>query len=188
MLSDGEIQDAMESGHITIEGVSTPYIGPASVDLHLDNKAMILNASEMSSMDGSVMDVRKDNQKRFDVFDNWNKLIVLPGEFYILSTREMIGVSAQYSGFVHGRSSLARLGLNIHMAGFVDPGFKGNITLEVTNFTKIPIALYSGMRIGQIVFMKMDKPSKVPYSMKKDAKYQRQMGPTLSLSNRDNHG
>ena len=110
---------------------------------------------------------------------------ILPGEFYILSSVEKFKLGRSIAGFVHGRSSLARNGLNIHMAGFVDPGFEGNITLEVTNFTKRPIKLQKHMRVGQMVFMKTGMPVQTSYAEKKDSKYNHQSGPTLTKISED---
>lgn len=188
MLSDRNIYSAIKDGKIKVGGVEGKVaIGPASVDLHLDNKAQILQATNMSEMEGRVLDIKKDNSKSFHQYNGWHRLIIKPGDFYVLSTIEKIELNSLHSGFVHGRSSLARLGLNIHMAGFVDPGFCGNITLEVTNFTKIPIVIYHGTRIGQMTFMKLDSPSEIDYGSKLDSKYQGQEGPTLSRSNEDTY-
>jgi len=180
ILTDRDIKLALEHQEINIEGVKDPYIGPASVDLHLDNRARYSYSHTAEKIDTSI-----DNDHLFGTDDGWEKLMLLPGAFYILSTIEVIGLNSQHAGFVHGRSSLARLGLNIHMAGFVDPGFKGNITLEVTNFTNLPIVLHKGMRIGQIVFMKAMTPAAMPYNLKYDSKYHGQSGPTLSRIEHD---
>jgi dCTP deaminase len=178
MLSDQDIKRVLDRREIMVSGA--PYIGPASVDFHLDNKCKVLkmDAEGILMCDGT-------NDDKFENLDDWNDLIVYPDEFYILSTKEKITLDNNHAGFVYGRSSLARIGLNIHMAGFVDPGFSGNITLEVTNFTRLPIKLNHGMRIGQMVFIRTDSPCLVPYSRKADAKYQGQSGPTLSKIQKD---
>lgn len=169
ILSDREIKKELqkESGLLGIEidthGLEL-YIGPSSIDLHLDNKAKI------EKEDGSFGD-----------HNDWDELIVYPGEFYVLSTVEKIKLGRQMAGFVHGRSSLAREGLNVHLAGFVDPGFEGNITLEVTNFKKNAIRLKKHLRICQLILMRTGTPVDISYPEKPDSKYQFQVGPTLSI-------
>lgn len=180
MLSDADIQNKIGAGAIQIEGSSDLYIGPASVDLHLDNKAKILLSSDEDVGSWGIIDTKKNNDVKFETYNGWERIFILPGLFYILSTTEHVTLSNKIAGFVHGRSSLARLGLNIHMAGFVDPGFSGTITLEVTNFTQRQIILYRDMRIGQMTFIETDTPSLIPYNEKKDSKYVGQQGPTLS--------
>ena len=89
------------------------------------------------------------------------------------------------AGYLQGRSSIARIGLNIHAAGFADPGFEGNLTLEVVNFTNYPIVLKKHTRIGQMTFQRTGRPCEVPYGAKKDSKYQGQVGPTLTKVHED---
>ena len=103
-----------------------------------------------------------------------------------MSTKETLTFSNSIAGFLQGRSSVARIGLNIHAAGFFDPGFSGTATLEVTNFTQITIILYENMRICQMVFVKVAIPSSDNYGIRKESKYQGQKGPTLSKIHEDN--
>lgn len=185
MLSDRDIRLALLKRQIAITGLDNLYVGPASVDLHLDNRAKIIH-NTVDELNGvNEIDTNIDNSRMFEDYNDWNVLRVFPGEFYVLSTVEKITLDAEHAGFVHGRSSLARIGLNIHMAGFVDPGFSGNITLEVTNFTSKPIVLYKHMRIGQMTFIKTNTPCEVPYNKKADSKYMGQSGPTLSKIDHD---
>lgn len=179
MFSDVDIEDAIAEGDIKIIGPDL-YIGPASVDLHLDNKMKCLSITRQVALDSSI-----DNSDAFESYDGWDELIIHPGGFYVLSTVENITLANGIAGFVHGRSSLARIGLNIHMAGFVDPGFSGNVTLEVTNFTGVPIILKKNMRIGQMTFIRTESMSRTPYNLKKDSKYNNQSGPTLSKIHQD---
>jgi len=180
VLSDKEIKDLLESKELIIE---TPdlYIGPSSVDMHLDNKAQIFVKGELKQ----VIRIDERNSDNFKEYNGWNELIIYPGEFYILSTVERFKLPNYIVGFVQGRSSIARAGISIHMAGFVDSGFEGNITLEVTNFTNTPILIPKNSRIGQIVFARMLIPSEIPYGDKKDSKYQGQMGPTITRIYKD---
>lgn len=180
ILSDGEIREELLNGDLEITGVNDIYKGPSSVDMHLDNKARIFkrNSQSFIRLDDNI----KDN---FIEHNDWDEIIIHPGKFYILSTVERFELPDDLVGFVQGRSSIARAGISIHMAGFVDAGFKGNITLEVTNFTNCPIIVPKNTRIGQIVFARMGKKAEIPYGMKKDSKYQNQSGPTITSIHKD---
>jgi len=173
ILSDRQIRDELNRSdferELTIDtGDTELYIGPSSIDLHLDNRAKICVG-----------------EGKFEDYNDWDELVVHPGEFYVLSTVEKLSLGRSIAGFVQGRSSLARIGLNIHLAGFVDPGFEGNITLEVSNFTKYPIRIKKHQRICQIVIMRTSSSVDISYAEKPDAKYQNQHGPTLSKINEE---
>lgn len=197
LMSDKEIREAMANGEIELGGFDPLYIGPSSVDLHLDNNAMILSDELMSSSDSLIqqdsidgkthipikgIDVtdKKKSASLFAEYKGWDNIIIYPKEFYILSSVERIKLAPDIAGFMHGRSSLARMGLNIHAAGFFDPGFEGTATLEVVNFTKWPIKLPKHIRICQMVFMRTGTPCDVPYNKKSDSKYVGQTGPTVT--------
>lgn len=180
LLSDHDIKIEMDKGEIIIIGSDELYIGPSSVDLHLDNVSKILTRG----VDRTIY-VGKDASKEFIEQSDWDEITIHPGEFYILSTIEKITLGDDIAAFVQGRSSIARLGINIHAAGFIDPGFSGNITLEVTNFTSVPIVIPKNTRICQLVFMYTCSPCDVPYNMKKDSKYMNQAGPTLTEIHKD---
>ncbi len=171
ILSDTDIKKAMSRKEIKVRGTKKLYIGPSSMDLHLGNIAKIMLPNE-------AIDTFYPSAK-FQEF-KFKTLIVEPGEFYLVSTKEELTFGDSIVGFIQGRSSLARIGLNIHAAGFFDAGFRGTATLELTNFTKNPIILHEGMRICQMVFAKTESPSTIPYSKKKDAKYQGQIKPKES--------
>lgn len=174
ILSDKDIRAAIKSKDIILSSPSPLYIGPASLDLHLKGTAKRLKKGF-----DVVLDCHKDNSEHFEEFE-FEDLVVEPNDFFILSTIEQIGFSRKMAGFIQGRSSLARLGLNIHAAGFFDPGFFGTATLEVSNFTSRPIVIYNGMRICQMVFAPTSSPVEVSYADKKDQKYNGQIVPTLS--------
>lgn len=182
ILSDKEIKNMLESKELIID---TPdlYIGPSSVDMHLDNKAMIFVKGELKS----VIRIDEGNSDSFKEYNDWDELTIYPNEFYILSTVERFKLADNIVGFVQGRSSIARAGISIHMAGFIDCGFEGNVTLEVTNFTNCPIVIPKNTRIGQIVFARTGEPAEIPYSKKKDSKYQGQSGPTITSIHKDYH-
>lgn len=178
ILSDVEIKEALKNGEIKIEGVDDLYIGPGSVDLHMDDKAKILFSSR-------PIYLKEDCSSHFRDIDIYEDITIHPGEFYVLSTKERLTFSGGIAGFIQGRSSLARLGINIHAAGFFDPNFSGTATLEVTNFTKAPIRIPKNTRICQMVFIRTGKQAECGYDKKKDSKYQNQSGPTLTKINKD---
>lgn len=174
ILSDRTIKKLSQKGLI-VNKFRELYTGPNSVDMHLLGESKILKQDV-------IIDCKENNDDKF-VSINFDELVLYPGKFYILSTEEILDLPDDITAFVQGRSSLARTGISVHAAGFVDSGFKGTITLEVTNMTSVPIKIYKGMRICQIVFAKADKKSLIPYGKKKDAKYQNQMKPGLSKIN-----
>jgi len=188
LLSDLDIKKEIEDGNISIEGLSELYIGPCSVDMHLDNNAVIAGKKfgETHSTNPIINVTDPESTKEyFTDYNDWSEIKIFPGEFYIMSTVEAITLPDNIAAFVQGRSSLARLGVNIHAAGFVDPGFSGNITLEVTNFTSIPIIIPKNTRICQLVFQYTKTSCEVPYGKKKDSKYQNQQGPTQTKISED---
>jgi dCTP deaminase len=179
ILSDGEIRDAISKGEIKISGVDDPYIGPSSLDLHLDGHAQIMHVHPNGRDEKSITLEDKDLiDQRFDEFSGWDEITIYPGEFHLWSTIEELEFADWIAGFIQGRSSIARIGLNIHNAGFFDPGFKGTATLEVSNLTPYPITIKRGTRICQMVFERTGRPSTTPYRWKKDAKYFGQHGAT----------
>ncbi len=184
ILSDVEIWEALNKQEIKIEfpdgNMKDLYVGPSSVDLHLDNHARILdNKLEIP------IRMDEDSSKYFREYKGWDDIIIHPGEFYILSTVEKLTFNESIAGFIQGRSSVARLGINVHAAGFFDPKFSGTATLEVTNFTNSPIIIPKNTRICQMVFVRTGKESKIGYDEKMDSKYYKQMGPTVSKIHQD---
>lgn len=195
LLSDIEIKEAIKNKEIEISGYPDIYIGPSSVDLHLDNKAMILDDEKIKlstyihygeqSFQGLSFEDREKSASMFTEYSGWDKIIIYPGEFYILSSIERIKFADNIAGFIQGRSSIARVGINVHNAGYFDVGFEGTATLEVANFTKYPVLIPKHTRICQMVFAKTGKPAEIPYWKKKDSKYQGQSGPTITKINED---
>ncbi len=178
IMSDGEIMDALRNGEIGIDHLGDLKIGPCSVDLHLDNKAMILDDSKM--FEGEAMEFGNPAQStdKFTPYNGWESITIHPNEFYILSSKEKIVLDKKTAAFVCGRSSMGRIGLNVHVAGVVDAGFSGVLSIIVTNFTKYPIILKAGTRVAQIVFFKTGKEALVGYGEKTDSKYNNQSGPS----------
>lgn len=186
ILSDGEIKKAIEEGDIEVTGFDGElYIGPSSLDLHLDNRAMIFDDEKFEPREMLDFSNKSASADKFTEYKDWEKIVIYPGEFYILSSIEKIKFADNIVGFIQGRSSVARMGINIHAAGYFDAGFEGTATLEVTNFTNHPVIIPAGTRICQMVFARMGKKAKVPYSKKKDSKYNGQMGPTITSIHKD---
>lgn len=185
LLSDTDITREIDSGRLKIEGINDIYLGPCSIDMHLDNKCKYIQKTK--DYDNGYVYVNDKNSSVFPFIENngWDSVTIYPGNFYLLSTIEKVTLPDSIAAFVQGRSSLARLGLNIHAAGFIDPGFSGNITLEVTNFTSVPIVIPKETRICQLVFEYTNKPCAVPYNKRKDSKYNNQIGPTLTSIHKD---
>lgn len=195
-MSDIEIKEAISNKEIEITGIDEVHIGSSSVDLHLDNRSMILDSEKVKGSDfihvagqepfhGLSFKDKERSSALFTEYNNWEEIVIYPGEFYILSTVERIKFADNIAGFVQGRSSLARMGIQVHCAGFCDVGFEGTITLEVTNLTLHPILISKNTRICQLVFAKTGKPSETPYGKNKRDKYQNQSGPTITRISKD---
>ena len=181
ILSDVTIRVELAAGRIVIEPLGERAVQPSSVDLRIDRLFRIFR-----NHTAEVIDVRKpqeDLTEEIDVGED-GVFILHPGEFVLGSTLEWVGIPLDLVGRLEGKSSLGRLGLLIHStAGFVDAGFEGHLTLELSNVANLPITVYPGMKIGQISFLKMTTPAAVPYgSPELGSKYQRQHGPTPSRS------
>ena len=169
ILSDRRLRELLKSGELVISPIDDRLqIQPASVDIRLDDTfATVKNSyNQIISLDESY---------DYDEFRR-DEYILLPGQFILGSTIEYIELPPNITAFVEGRSSYGRLGLFIQNAGWVDPGFKGNITLELFNASNRAIKLRAGKRLGQLVFAEMDSPAENPYN----GKYQLQRGATGS--------
>ncbi|MGQ4892441.1 MAG: dCTP deaminase [Candidatus Njordarchaeia archaeon] len=177
LLSDGTIKELIEKGEIVIKPFNLDSLSPSSVDLRLGNRFIIFKKSEKETID-----VRKPiNRELYEEIETNEGLTVKPYQFLLAHTLEYIKLPSYVSARLEGRSSLARLGLIIHSTGgFIDAGFEGQITLEITNINSIPIKIYPGMRIAQIAFEKLDRPAGNPYNLRKNSKYVKQRGATLS--------
>ena len=179
ILSDRTIREELAAGRIGIDPLDESCIQPSSVDLRLDRLFRVFLNHTMP-----VIDVRKDlsDLTREVEIDEGDAFILHPGEFVLGSSFEQISLPDDLVARIEGKSSLGRLGLLIHStAGFIDAGFSGHITLELSNVANLPITLYPGMKIGQVSFLRMTTPADVPYgSAKVGSKYQGQRGPTPS--------
>jgi dCTP deaminase len=179
VLSDRDIRTELESGRVTIRPYDPVDLQPSSVDLHLDRTFRVFRNNRYAYID--PRSPQPDLTELLAV-DGEEPFILHPTEFVLAQTLEWIELPDDLVARLEGRSSLGRLGLLIHStAGYVDPGWKGNLTLELSNVANLPIALYFGMRIGQISFFRMSSPVERPYgSASLGSKYQGQSEPTAS--------
>lgn len=168
ILSDGEIKELLEKGELSISPLSENQIQPASVDITLGNTFSVIKDNPEG-----VLHPNRNNEYIKCVTD---KYVLLPGQFVLATTREYISLPNNLTAFVEGRSSWGRLGLFVQNAGWVDPGFEGEITLELFNANRCAIELSEGLRIGQLVFARMEKAAMNPYG----GKYQGQKTATGS--------
>jgi dCTP deaminase len=180
VLSDRTIKDEIAKGRIIIEPLMPGCIQPASVDLHLDKKLLIFKPQRHPA----YIDVRRslDHLNELVELDEDSAFFLAPGEFVLVSTLESITLPDDVVGRLEGKSSLGRIGLLIHStAGYVDPGWQGNLTIELSNVAKLPITLYYKMKIGQISFLRLTSPVDRLYGAAElGSKYQGQTEPTAS--------
>jgi dCTP deaminase len=178
VLSDRSIREALAAGTIVIDPFDDSCIQPSSVDLHVDQYFRLFR-----NHTSRVIDVREDQEDLTELVDIGEEPLILhPGEFVLGSTQEKVTLPADLVARLEGKSSLGRLGLLIHStAGFVDAGWDGHLTLELSNVANLPITVYPGMKIGQISFLQMTTAADKPYgSDGLRSKYQGQWGPTPS--------
>src|SRR5262245_38501056 len=184
VLSDRDIRAALESGEVVIRPYDPKDLQPSSVDLHLDRRFRVFRNNRYPYID--VRHPQPDLTELVSVEDE-EPFILHPGEFVLGQTLEWTELPNDLVARLEGKSSLGRLGLLIHStAGYVHPGWKGNLTLELSNVANLPIALYYGMKIGQISYFKMSSEVDRPYgSAELGSKYQGQSEPTASAFHRD---
>jgi dCTP deaminase len=184
VLSDRDIRAEIEAGRIVIDPYIPEAVQPSSVDLHLDRRFRVFRNSRYP-----YIDVREPQPELTELLEisGDEPFILHPGEFVLGSTLERVGLPDDLVARLDGKSSLGRLGLLIHStAGFVDPGWEGNLTLELSNVANLPITLYDGMKIGQISFQRLSSPVEVGYGDARiGSKYRGQRDPTASLYHRD---
>jgi dCTP deaminase len=179
ILSDRSIREELAAGRIVIDPLDESCIQPSSVDLHIDRYFRVFRNHTMG-----YIDVKQDMEELTELVEikDDDTFILHPGEFVLGSTAERVALPDDLVARLEGKSSLGRLGLLIHStAGFVDAGWDGHLTLELSNVANLPITLYPGMKIGQISFLRMTTPADQPYGSKGvGSKYQGQRGPTPS--------
>lgn len=183
IFSDRTIREALAAGRIVIDPLEPSFIQPSSVDLRVDSAFRVFENHRYPHID--PRSPQEDLTKLIEVGDE--PFVLHPGEFVLGSTLERVQLGEDIVARLEGKSSLGRLGLLIHStAGFVDPGFDGYLTLELSNVANLPIAIYPGMKIGQISFYQMTTAADHPYgSTEAGSKYQGQRGPTPSRSHID---
>ena len=179
VLSDHDIKLALEGGGVTIRPHDPKDVQPSSVDLHLDRRFRVFRNNRYAFID--VRSPQPDLTELLTIEDD-EPFILHPGEFVLGQTLEWVELPNDLVARLEGKSSLGRLGLLIHStAGFIDPGWDGHVTLELSNVANLPITIYHGMKIGQLSFVQLTEPSANPYgSAGLGSKYQGQRGPTPS--------
>jgi dCTP deaminase len=181
LLSDRDIRAEITAGRVAVEPFAESMVQPSSVDVRLDRFFRVFENHKYSVIDPSI---EQSELTREVVVEPNEHFILHPGEFVLASTYEIITLPDDIAGRLEGKSSLGRLGLLTHStAGFIDPGFSGHITLELSNVANLPVKLFPGMKIGQLCLIKLSSPAEHPYgSAVYASRYQGQRGPTASRS------
>lgn len=179
VLSDKTIRDEIAAGRIALDPFDDSLVQPSSVDVRVDGSFRIFHNTRHPFID--VKKPMEDLTELVRIADD-EPFILHPGEFVLGQTLERVRIPDDIVARLEGKSSLGRLGLLIHStAGFVDAGFEGNLTLELSNVANLPITIYHGMLIGQLSFMRMDQPVDIAYGRSEaGSKYQGQSEPTPS--------
>ena len=179
VLSDRTIRRLLEEGRIGIDPYAEELLQPSSVDVRVDRLFRVFRNSRYP-----FIDVKQEMEELTELVevDTEEAFILHPGEFVLGSTLERITLPDDLVARLEGKSSLGRLGLLIHStAGFIDPGWDGHVTLELSNVANLPITIYYGMKIGQLSFVQLSEPAEHPYGTGTlGSKYQGQAGPTPS--------
>lgn len=182
ILSDRELRARLESGSIVIETLEDPevQIQPASIDLRLSSTFVVYRLPHVPCIDPRDPGTVNQYTEAVEIAPDAS-FVLQPGEFALGSTIEKVKVPTDLVARVEGRSSIGRMAIVVHAtAGFIDPGFEGRITLELSNLGRCAVKLYPGMRISQIVFHQMTSPAERPYGPGRNSKYQGQEGPVPS--------
>jgi dCTP deaminase len=184
LLSDRDIRKEVESGRLVVEPWDADLVQPSSVDVRLDRFFRVFNNSQYTHIDPAV---QQDDLTSLVEPEGEAPFVLHPGEFVLGSTLEIVTLPDDLAGRLEGKSSLGRLGLLTHStAGFIDPGFTGHITLELSNVANLPITLWPGMKIGQLCLFRLSSAAEHPYgSAVYGSRYQGQRGPTPSRSSQN---
>lgn len=180
-LSDRDIKAEMAAKRIVVKPFDRELLQPSSLDIRLDSSFKLLERTTEPYIDPA--DVAKDLYRPVEITP-YGRFLLQPGEFVLASTIEELTLPNDITARIEGKSSLGRVGLMIHStAGFVDPGWTGQLTLELSNVARMPILLRYGMRIGQLSFNRLSSPAERPYGHPElGSKYQGQSGPTEARS------
>lgn len=186
LLSDRDIKAQIDQGRIGLDPFEPEMVQPSSIDVRLDRYFRVFENHRYPSIDPAEdqPELTREVQPEGD-----EPFILHPGEFALGSIYELVTLPDDVAARVEGKSSLGRLGLLTHAtAGFIDPGFSGHVTLELSNVATLPIKLWPGMKIGQLCFFKLSSPAEHPYgSAQYGSRYQGQRGPTPSRGNINFH-
>jgi dCTP deaminase len=179
ILSDRSLREAIAAGRLVIDPLDDDAIQPSSIDVRLDNHFRVFYTARHPYID--VKQPMEDLTELVEVKPD-DAFILHPGEFVLGATLEQVGIPPDLAARLEGKSSLGRLGLMTHStAGFLDPGFTGHVTLELSNVANLPITLWPGMKIGQLCLFRLSSPAERPYgSDGVGSRYQGQRGPTPS--------
>ncbi len=186
LLSDRDIIADVDAGRIRLDPWDPSMVQPSSVDVRLDRFFRLFDNHKYPYIDPA--EDQPELTRLIEVPAD-EPFVLHPGEFVLGSTYELVGLPDDLAARLEGKSSLGRLGLLTHStAGFVDPGFTGHVTLELSNVATLPIKLWPGMKIGQLCFFRLSSPSARPYgSGASGSRYQGQRGPTASRSHLNFH-
>ena len=186
LLSDRDIKAVIDSGRVRLEPYDEAMVQPSSIDVRLDKYFRLFDNHKYPFIDPA--EDQPDLTRLIEV-EHDEPFVLHPGEFVLGSTFEVVTLPDDVAARLEGKSSLGRLGLLTHStAGFVDPGFSGHVTLELSNVATLPIKLWPGMKVGQLCFFGLSSPTENPYgSAKHGSRYQGQRGPTASRSYQNFH-
>ena len=186
LLSDRDIRAAIEVRDVVLEPFAAELVQPSSVDVRIDRYYRLFDNHKYAVIDPAQ---EQPELTRLVEVEPDEPFVLHPGEFVLASTYEVVTPAASIAARLEGKSSLGRLGLLTHStAGFIDPGFSGHVTLELSNVATLPIKLWPGMKIGQLCFFRLSSPAEHPYgSQGYGSRYQGQRGPTASRSYRNFH-
>jgi dCTP deaminase len=186
LLSDRDIHAELESKRVILDPFDAVMVQPSSVDVRIDRYFRLFDNHKYPVIDPAQ---EQPELTRLVEVDSDEAFVLHPGEFVLASTYELVTLPDDVAARLEGKSSLGRLGLLTHStAGFIDPGFSGHVTLELSNVATLPIKLWPGMKIGQLCFFRLSSPAEHPYgSQLMGSRYQDQRGPTASRSHRAFH-
>ena len=181
LLSDRDIRAELESGRVRLDPYEPAMVQPSSIDVRLDKLFRLFDNHKYAVIDPAE---EQPDLTHFVEVPSGEPFVLHPGEFVLGSTYEQVTLPDDVAARLEGKSSLGRLGLLTHStAGFVDPGFSGHVTLELSNVATLPIKLWPGMKVGQLCFFRLSSAAEQPYgSTATGSRYQGQRGPTASRS------
>lgn len=185
LLSDRDIRAEIEGGRVILDPYDVEMVQPSSIDVRIDRYFRLFDNHKYPVIDPSQP--QPDLTRLVEVPPD-EPFVLHPGEFVLASTYEVVTLPDDVAARLEGKSSLGRLGLLTHStAGFIDPGFSGHVTLELSNVATLPITLWPGMKIGQLCFFRLSSAAENPYGTAAGSRYQDQRGPTASLSHKSFH-